>query len=90
MQQYKTVIVDPGKEAVEDPSTGAMILPDNLETWQMGSTWSHSTNILGLVIFSIATGIAIGKKMINRKNLFVSVRNSRNANVCLSVQHKFI
>jgi len=61
MQQYKTVILDPGKEVVEDPSTGAMILPENLETWQMGSTWSHSTNILGLVIFSVATGIAIGK-----------------------------
>ena len=78
MQQYKTVIVDPGKEAVEDPSTGAMILPDNLETWQMGSTWNHSTNILGLVIFSVATGIAIGEqKVINRGNLFVSIRNSR-------------
>jgi len=59
MQQYKTVILDPGKEALEDPSTGAMILPDNLETWQIGSTWNHSTNILGLVIFSVATGIAI-------------------------------
>merc|ERR1719410_974172 len=25
----------------------------------MGNTWNHSTNILGLVIFSVATGIAI-------------------------------
>ena len=60
MQQYKTVIVDPGTQAVEDATTGAMIHPDNMETWRMSSTWNHSTNILGLVIFSVATGIAIG------------------------------
>ena len=60
MQQYKTVVIEPGNEAVEDPSTGAMIHPDIVETWRMGDTWNHSTNILGLVIFSVATGIAIG------------------------------
>ena len=60
MQQYKTVVIEPGHEAVEDPSTGAMIHPDIVETWRMGDTWNHSTNILGLVIFSVATGIAIG------------------------------
>ena len=61
MQQYKTVVIEPGQEAAEDPSTGAMIQPDIVETWRMDSTWNHSTNILGLVIFSVATGIAIGK-----------------------------
>ena len=61
MEQYKTTIIDPGHEVVEDPSTGAIIYPDNLDTWKMGSTWNHSTNILGLVIFSVATGIAIGR-----------------------------
>ena len=60
MQQYKTVVVDPGHEATEDVSTGAMIDPDNVHTWKMGSTWNNSTNILGLVIFSVVTGIAIG------------------------------
>ena len=60
MQQYKTVVIEPGHEAVEDPSTGAMIHPDIVETWRMGDTWNHSTNILGLVIFSVATGIATG------------------------------
>ena len=60
MQLYKTVVIEPGHEAVEDPSTGAMIHPDIVETWRMGDTWNHSTNILGLVIFSVATGIAIG------------------------------
>ena len=58
MQQYKTVIMDPGKKAVEDSSTGAMIYPDDLETWKMSSTWNNSTNILGLVIFSVVTGLA--------------------------------
>merc|ERR1712198_80119 len=62
MQQYKTVIMDPGKKAVEDSSTGAMIYPDDLETWKMSSTWNNSTNILGLVIFSVVTGISIGIK----------------------------
>ena len=64
MQQYKTVVIEPGHEAVEDPSTGAMIHPDVVETWRMGDTWNHSTNILGLVIFSVATGIAIGNRYI--------------------------
>merc|ERR1712243_168207 len=59
MQQYKTIIVDPGSKEVEDSSTGAMIVPDDLETWKMRSTWNNSTNILGLVIFSVATGISI-------------------------------
>ena len=60
MQQYKTVVVDPGHETIEDASTGAMIVPDDVNTWRMGSTWNNSTNILGLVIFSVVTGIAIG------------------------------
>jgi len=51
--------VDPNNEESEDPSTGALILPADITTWRMGSTWNHSTNILGLVIFSVATGIAI-------------------------------
>jgi len=59
MQQYKTIIMDPGSKTVEDSSTGAMIVPDDLETWKMSSTWSNSTNILGLVIFSVVTGISI-------------------------------
>jgi len=59
MQQYKTTIVDPNNKVSEDPSTGAMILPEDVNTWRMSSTWNSSTNILGLVIFSVATGIAI-------------------------------
>jgi Na+/H+-dicarboxylate symporter len=59
MQQYKTLIVYPGNKVVEDTSTGAFIDPDVKETWKMIGSWNNSTNILGLVIFSIATGIAI-------------------------------
>ena len=59
MQQYKTMVVDPNNEQTEDPSTGALIVPGDVNTWRMDSTWSHSTNILGLVVFSVATGIAI-------------------------------
>eukprot|EP00092_Neocalanus_flemingeri_P054435 GFUD01064099.1.p1 GENE.GFUD01064099.1~~GFUD01064099.1.p1 ORF type:complete len:528 (+),score=150.58 GFUD01064099.1:138-1721(+) len=59
MQQYKTLIVDPGNEVIEDSSTGAIIDPLNKETWKMTGSWNNSTNILGLVIFSVATGVAI-------------------------------
>eukprot|EP00088_Acartia_fossae_P071890 TRINITY_DN9972_c0_g2_i2.p1 TRINITY_DN9972_c0_g2~~TRINITY_DN9972_c0_g2_i2.p1 ORF type:complete len:528 (+),score=122.29 TRINITY_DN9972_c0_g2_i2:78-1661(+) len=59
LQQYKTEIIYPGNEIREDPKTGAMLDPSDLQTWQMTSSWSSSTNILGLVVFSIATGIAI-------------------------------
>ena len=59
MQQYKTTVVEPNNEVSEDPSTGALIVPDDINTWRMSSTWTQSTNILGLVIFSVATGIAI-------------------------------
>merc|ERR1719510_68713 len=59
MQQYKTTVVEPNNEVSEDPTTGALIVPDDINTWRMSSTWTQSTNILGLVIFSVATGIAI-------------------------------
>merc|ERR1712212_557373 len=59
MQQYKTVTIDPGNEVIEDSTTGAHIDPDDKDTWVMAGTWNNSTNILGLVIFSVATGIAI-------------------------------
>jgi len=59
LQQYKTKIVYPGNHLREDPKTGAMLDPADPLTWEMSSSWSNSTNILGLVVFSIATGIAI-------------------------------
>merc|ERR1712142_40297 len=39
--------------------TGAYIDPEVKETWKMTGSWNNSTNILGLVVFSVATGIAI-------------------------------
>merc|ERR1712013_24662 len=59
MQQYKTELIYPGNVASEDPASGALLDPLVRETWKMKGTWSNSTNILGLVIFSVVTGIAI-------------------------------
>lgn len=59
MQQYKTQLVYPGNVRIEDPSSGAMLDPLVRETWRMEGEWSSSTNILGLVIFSVVTGVAI-------------------------------
>merc|ERR1712051_16586 len=59
MQQYKTELIYPGNVAVEDPTSGALLDPLVRESWKMKGSWSNSTNILGLVIFSVVTGIAI-------------------------------
>jgi len=71
LQQYKTVLIYPGEENTTDPSTGAPIYPHDKSTWMFKSDWSNGTNILGLVIFSIVTGVAIamvgeeGKPLLN-------------------------
>jgi len=59
MYQYRTTLEYPGNEAVEDVSTGAILDPLEKATWKMGHTYGGSTNILGLVVFSVATGVAI-------------------------------
>merc|ERR1712051_643326 len=59
MQQYKTELIYPGNVAIEDPMSGALLDPLVRESWKMTGSWSNSTNILGLVIFSVVTGIAI-------------------------------
>merc|ERR1711936_1245755 len=59
MQQYKTELIYPGNVAIEDPASGALLDPLVRESWKMTGSWSNSTNILGLVIFSVVTGIAI-------------------------------
>lgn len=59
MQQYRTELVYPGNAVIEDLSTGALVDPLIKETWPVKGAWTGSTNILGLVIFSVATGIAI-------------------------------
>merc|ERR1712051_917232 len=59
MQQYKTELIYPGNVAIEDPTSGALLDPLVRESWKMKGSWSNSTNILGLVIFSVVTGIAI-------------------------------
>jgi len=51
LQQYQTTIIQP---VVADNET----MPAK-ELWKMGNNWTNSTNILGLVVFSIVTGVAI-------------------------------
>ncbi|XP_023347924.1 excitatory amino acid transporter 3 [Eurytemora carolleeae] len=55
LQQYQTSIIYPGEEF--NNITGED--PDDKNTWKVTSNWTNSTNILGLVVFSIVTGIAI-------------------------------
>jgi len=59
LQQYKTEIVYPGENKTIDEDTGAIIDPAVKTTWMFKSMWSNGTNILGLVVFSIVTGVAI-------------------------------
>lgn len=55
LHQYQTKIMYPDKEPMKlgDPD------PADKNTWMVKGNWTNSTNILGLVVFSIATGIAI-------------------------------
>jgi len=59
LQQYKTELIYPGEKDMIDSSTGALINATDKSTWRFKSKWSNGTNILGLVVFSIVTGIAI-------------------------------
>ncbi|XP_023342798.1 putative sodium-dependent excitatory amino acid transporter glt-4 [Eurytemora carolleeae] len=57
--QYRTEILYPGNIQRNESDTGSTLDPEEKLTWEMSSSWNRSTNILGLVIFSCATGIAI-------------------------------
>ncbi len=57
MQQYRTTLIYPGPGNKE--MDGYTIKEDDKSTWMFKSEWSSSTNILGLVVFSIVTGVAI-------------------------------
>jgi len=59
LQQYKTIIIYPGEKNITDPKTNLTIYPDDKYTWNFGKYWSDSSNLLGLIVFSIVTGIAI-------------------------------
>ena len=57
MQQYRTTLVYPGPGKKD--MGGYMIDEQDKDTWMFKGDWSSSTNILGLVVFSIVTGVAI-------------------------------
>lgn len=59
MQQYRTEIVYPGNLAIEDPHTGALLDPEDKLSWRTRDSWTGSTNILGLVVFSVVMGVAL-------------------------------
>ena len=65
MQQYRTVLIYPGEHP--DPPKKE----SNKNTWDFKGEWTNGTNILGLVVFSIVTGVAIacvgneGKPLLN-------------------------
>merc|ERR1711892_28901 len=59
MKQYRTDIVYPGNDLIMDRSTGSPLDPLDPYTWKLSSSWSGSTNILGLVVFSLITGLAV-------------------------------
>lgn len=54
--QYSTSIIYPPENITGD---GPPIYTTHKETWMFQGTWSNSTNILGLVVFAVVTGIAI-------------------------------
>lgn len=60
LQQYQTTIIYAGEDTKVDNETNQTLYdPLDKTTWRVGSNWSNSTNILGLIVFSIVTGIAI-------------------------------
>jgi len=61
VQQYKTELIYPGEVNETDDKTGAMIYHTDKDTWRFKGMWSSSTNILGLVVFAVVTGIAIAQ-----------------------------
>jgi len=58
IQQYRTKLEEPSMN-MNDSRTGAFINMTDKTTWMFSEDWNDSTNILGLVVFSIVTGVAI-------------------------------
>ena len=57
VQQYRTSIIYPGPGVRE--IKGFTVNETDKDTWEFEGKFSNTTNILGLVVFSIVTGIAI-------------------------------
>lgn len=59
-EQYQTIIIYDGELLkVDDQTNETLYDPADRTTWRMGTNWSQCTNFLGLVVFSIVTGVAI-------------------------------
>jgi len=59
IQQHQTVIQPPSPDYSLKELDDMGVDPADISTWLFSTRWSNSTNILGLVVFSIATGVAI-------------------------------
>merc|ERR1712032_1240914 len=59
MHQTKLELIYPGENNVFDDEGNLMINVSNKDTWKFKKMQSNSTNILGLVVFAVVTGIAI-------------------------------
>ena len=42
-----------------DPDTNLTVSPDDKYSWHFDKSWNSGSNLLGLIVFSIVTGIAI-------------------------------
>jgi len=60
-QQAKIMLIYPGEKDVLDANGNVVINATDKDTWNFKREWSHSTNILGLVVFAVVTGIAIAQ-----------------------------
>jgi len=59
-QQYRTVLsYDPSNNDVVDPLLRQEV--KNLHSWTISSEFTDGSNVLGLVVFSVTLGIAIGR-----------------------------
>jgi len=61
MHQTKLELVYPGENNVTDSEGNIIIDVGNKDTWKFKKMQSNSTNILGLVVFAVVTGIAIAQ-----------------------------
>ncbi|XP_022237563.1 excitatory amino acid transporter 3-like, partial [Limulus polyphemus] len=59
MEQYKTVIIPPESERVNTSGDNISETPKN--EWEISGEFIASTNILGLVMFSIVLGVTLAK-----------------------------
>lgn len=59
IQQYRTSLIYPGEGVYKEIKDGVYVNESDKYSWMFKGEYTNGTNILGLVVFSIVTGIAI-------------------------------